>query len=197
MKAKFSVILASIFFMLFATSSYAKSWTIDLEQSKLNFISIKKVHVAEVHAFNKFQGALDEQGQFKITIDLASVDTNIELRDNRMREFLFDIEKYVTATLTASIDNVEIDSLAVTQSKSLLLDAILNLHDQEKVMQLKLLITKISDNKLLVVSAQPVLLNVSDFALVAGIEKLKALAKLPSISYVVPVSFQLLLNASN
>ncbi|MBE9532719.1 MAG: YceI family protein [Proteobacteria bacterium] len=185
--------LISIFFTLFVMSSYASSWTIDLEQSKLNFISIKKVHVAEVHRFNQFQGELDEQGQFNLAIDLTSVDTNIEVRDNRLREFLFDTEKYATATLTASIDSTELDKLAVAQSKSLSLDAILKLHGQEKVMQLKLLITKISDNELLVISSQPVLLNVSDFALVAGVEKLRELAKLPSISYVVPVTFQLLL----
>lgn len=185
--------LISMFFTLFVTSSFANSWTIDLKQSKLNFISIKKVHVAEVHTFNKFQGALDEQGQFNLTIDLASVDTNIELRDNRLREFLFDSEKYTTATLSAFIDRAELDNLTVAQSKSLSLDAILTLHGQEKVMRLKLLITKISNNKLLVVSEQPVLLNVSDFALVAGVEKLRELAKLPSISYVVPVTFQLLL----
>ena len=98
--------------------------------------------------------------------------------------------------MTASIDSAELDKLAVAQSKSLSLDATLKLHGQEKVMQLKLLITKISDNKLLVVSAEPVLLNVSDFALVAGVEKLRELAKLPSISHTVPVTFQLLLNAS-
>ena len=192
MKVKFSVIIVSIFFTLFVTSTYADNWTVDLEQSKLNFISIKKTHVAEVHSFNQFQGKLDEQGQFNLAIDLTSVDTNINVRDNRLRKFLFNTEKYAGATLVASIDNT-VDDLKNSQSKLLSLDAILNLHGQEKEIQLKLLITKISDNKLLVISAEPALLNVSDFALVAGVEKLRELAKLPSISYVVPVTFQLLL----
>lgn len=197
MQFKFLLMITSLLCTLFTTTSYADSWIVDLEQSQLNFISIKKIHVAEVHTFNKFQGYLDESGSFKLTIDLSSVDTNIELRDMRLRTFLFDTETYATATLQGLIDYDEIKNLSISQSKRLSIGARLELHGHEKVVQLKLLITKISDNKLLVISAQPVLLNVSDFALISGIEKLRELAKLPSIGYTVPVSFQLLLNELN
>jgi hypothetical protein len=44
---------------------------------------------------------------------------------------------------------------------------------------------------MLVTTVQPVIIKAEDFALVAGINKLQALAKLPSIAYTVPVSFVL------
>jgi hypothetical protein len=53
----------------------------------------------------------------------------------------------------------------------------------------------VSDSELLVVSAQPVILNVTDYQLGKGVEQLKELAGLPSISYAVPVSFYLTLTA--
>jgi hypothetical protein len=49
----------------------------------------------------------------------------------------------------------------------------------------------------LVVSAHPVILNADNYKLAKGIEKLRELASLPSISHAVPVSFYLTLNATN
>ncbi|NQY27523.1 MAG: YceI family protein [Piscirickettsiaceae bacterium] len=196
MNIKFTLI-KSVFFLLFTLNSYASTWTIDLEHSQLNFVSIKKVHVAEVHTFNKFQGTLDEHGQFELVIDLASVDTNIELRDKRLGAFLFDITHYAKAKLTGTMDITDVTELAVAQSKLLIVDGMLNLHGEEKQVILQILVTRLSENKLLLISAQPVLINVADFSLVSGIEKLRELAKLPSISYTVPVNFHLLLNALN
>jgi len=195
MKIKVTVLIKSLFFLLFTINSYANEWVIDLEHSQLNFVSIKKVHVAEVHRFNEFQGALNEQGKFKLTIDLTSADTNIKLRDVRLAEFLFDIAHYATAELTGMIDVTDVTDLAIAQSKLLTVDAMLNLHGKEKQIRLNLFLTKLSESKLLLISAQPVLINVADFALVSGVEKLRELAKLPSISYTVPVNFHLILNA--
>lgn len=47
----------------------------------------------------------------------------------------------------------------------------------------------------MVTSAQPVIINATDYGLTDGINKLRDLAGLPSISYAVPVTFTLHLNA--
>jgi hypothetical protein len=59
----------------------------------------------------------------------------------------------------------------------------------------EVVVTKLNDNTLMLVSAKPLILNVADFALVQGVEKLQELAGLPSISHAVPISFYLTLNA--
>lgn len=62
------------------------AWQLDNEKSTLSFISIKKNDIAEVHQFNSLSGEVD-QSEIKFVIDLASVDTKIALRDQRMRDF--------------------------------------------------------------------------------------------------------------
>jgi hypothetical protein len=50
---------------------------------------------------------------------------------------------------------------------------------------------KLSETNMVVTTQEPVIIKAEDFALVAGINKLKSLAHLPSIAYSVPVSFVL------
>lgn len=173
----------------------AADWEVDNAQSQLSFISTKKVNVAEVHHFKQLSGQLDESGKFSLAIDLASVNTGVEIRDSRMKEFLFKVADFPTANISAQIDPAMLSDLAVGASEETSIDGMLSLHDQQKSLTFDVLVTKVSDEELLVVSAQPLILNVADFDLVAGVEKLRELAGLPSISHAVPVSFYLTLNA--
>jgi hypothetical protein len=51
---------------------------------------------------------------------------------------------------------------------------------------------RLADNRLMVSTTQPLLLSASALGLADGIERLRAIANLPSISLAVPVTFQLL-----
>ena len=51
---------------------------------------------------------------------------------------------------------------------------------------------RLADNRLMVSTTQPLLLNASALGLADGVERLRAIANLPSISLAVPVTFQLL-----
>lgn len=180
--------------LILVSTAFADGWQLNNDASQLNFISIKKTHVAETHQFKKLEGLLDEQGQFSLTIDLASVDTNIAVRDERMKLHLFDVAQFATAKLNAQVDLEELDSIAEGASKKMQLAATIELHGQTQVLNVTVMVSRLVGAKLSVVSIQPVILNVGDFALVAGVEKLKELAKLPSISHAVPVSFYLTFN---
>ena len=182
--------------MIFAAGGVnAADWQINNEQSKLSFISVKKGDIAEVHHFKKLTGQLSDAGEFSLTIALDSVDTAAEIRDERMKEFLFDTANYASATLTAQIDPALVNDLAVGSSTTATVEAELSLHGQTQTLTFDTVISKLSDTELLVVSAKPVLLNADDYQLAEGIEKLKELAQLPTISHAVPVSFYLSLNA--
>jgi len=180
--------------LAFANIAYAADWTLDARQSQLNFMSVKKGHIAENHQFKSLQGQLTAEGKLTINIDLASVDTGIAVRDQRMQAFLFNVAEYSQATLTADVDMAAVEAMAVATSAVITVPAQLNLHGQNKDFALDVLVTKLSDTSLVVVSANPVLLNVADFDLVAGVAKLQELAKLPSISPIVPVTFYVTLN---
>ena len=52
-------------------------------------------------------------------------------------------------------------------------------------------VSRLTDNRILVASRKPVIVNASQVGLLAGVEKLREVAGLPSISPAVPVSFVL------
>lgn len=192
MNMKISYIkLLLLMFSLFSANIFAAEWQLDSINSQLSFISTKKVNVAETHHFKKVQGSVGSQGQLTLAIDLASVDTNITVRDERMKEYLFETDIFTTATVRANIDMSDIDAIAEGASVLLTVDVELDLHGETKPLTMDIVVTRLVGAKLSVVSVHPVILNVSDFSLVAGVEKLRELAKLPSISQAVPVSFYL------
>ncbi|MDT8371482.1 MAG: YceI family protein [Gammaproteobacteria bacterium] len=188
---KHTIWLNVLLIMLSINTAFATQWQLDNDNSQLNFISTKKTHVSEIHQFKRLDGTIDDSGNVIITIDLASIDTKIAIRDERMTTFLFDVASYPTAVLKATIDPETIDAIAEGASSELTVDATLELHGQSVPLTLDVVVTRLVGAKLSVVSVKPVLLNVADFSLVAGVEKLRELANLPSISHTVPVSFYL------
>ena len=184
--------LLLVIFSLFSINAFAVEWQLDPTNSQVSFISTKKINVAETHYFRQLDGSVDSQGQLTLAIDLASVDTNITVRDERMREYLFEVDIFTTATVSASIDMSDVAAIAEGASARITVDAELDLHGEKKPLKMDVVVTRLVGAKLSVVSVQPVILNISDFALISGVEKLRELANLPSISQAVPVSFYLM-----
>lgn len=183
--------------LLLSAGAHAANWKVDNAESKLSFVSTKKVNVAEVHSFEQLSGGLNAAGEFALSIDLNSVDTSIAIRNDRMKEFLFEVVDFPAAEITANIDTDKLNTLTVGQQLSETIEGKLQLHGQEQAMNFDVIVTKLADDTLFVVASKPLLLNVSDYQLVEGVEKLRELAGLPSISHAVPVSFYLTLTAAN
>jgi len=177
--------------MMTTTLVHSADWVLDATQSQLNFVSIKKGSVAEIHQFQNIQGSLDSEGQLKINIDLSSVDTNIDIRNERLKTFLFEIDKFTTATLTATIAPSILDAIPEGGSARITVDSTLNLHGESEPLEIDVVITRLVGAKLSAVSVTPIIINAGNFSLIAGIDKLMALAKLPSISHAIPVNFYL------
>lgn len=166
-------------------------WSLDQESSDFSFSSIKKAKVLENHSFNKFSGSIDDSGKATLILDLTSVNTGIEIRDERMQNMLFETEKYTQASFTTQVDISKIEQLAPGSISNQTVKGVLKLHGMEKELSAELNVIKLSDNKLLVSTAQPISINAADFALDSGVSALREIAKLPSISFAVPVSFSL------
>jgi polyisoprenoid-binding protein YceI len=167
------------------------NWQLDNSDSLISFISTKKTNISEVHHFKELKGSIRADGEATVTINLASVDTGIAIRDERMQSLLFQTELFASAEFSATLSNKFLDELVVGESTELMLMGRLSLHGEAQSLQVPTYVTKLSDKKLLVVSIKPVILNVADFALVEGALKLQEIAKLPSISTAVPVNFVL------
>ena len=186
--------ILSIFILsisLLITAPAYSAWKLDSSKSSLTFVSIKKGTIAENHRFKNFSGGINNEGIANLSIDLSSVDTNIAIRDQRMAEHLFETAKFAQANFSVQLNQNEIDTIASGSSKKMLINGSLDLHGQQQSIAVEVLVMKLSDKNMVVTSLQPVIIKAEDFALVAGINKLKSLAHLPSIAYTVPVSFVL------
>ena len=189
-KIAFCFLLASC-----VTTPTNAGWTLDGDNSTLSFISTKAINVAEVHSFGALAGGVNNAGEIEITIDLASVDTGIEIRDDRMREMLFETASFSSAVLNTSVDMGLLSNLAMGESSAALIGGELALHGHTVPLTFDVLITRTSESGLLVVSEQPVVISAAQFGLAEGVESPREIAGLPSISVAVPVSFVLSFNA--
>lgn len=190
MKRKHSLPIALALLFLGAAPASA-DWNLKNEQSQLSFVSIKNGDIAEVHRFNQLEGTVDDKGNVQLTIQLASVSTAIPIRDQRMQEMLFNTGLFPTAALTATVDADQISKLKAGQMMVSTLQGELSLHGQSSPMTAELVVARLSDDTLLVTSQKQLVLKAGDFDLVEGVEKLREIAGLPSISKAVPVSFVL------
>ncbi|WP_020409527.1 YceI family protein [Hahella ganghwensis] len=173
------------------SSSVFASWKLNNDESRLSFISVKATDVAEVHRFDRLEGTINDAGEAVLEIDLGSVATNIDIRNERMKKELFQTERFPKAVYTVKLDPALIKQTASGQSMTANLKGTLELHNVSKEVTAEVLVNRISDKQVVVSTLQPLIINAADFALNDGVKKLQEIAKLPSISIAVPVSFNL------
>jgi polyisoprenoid-binding protein YceI len=176
--------------MLAAGSSWAQ-WTLDAADSGVNFVSIKNGNVAETHGFGSMRGSISAAGAIEVSIDLGSVETGIEIRDQRMREMLFEIVKFPSATVTATVSPDILDAVTAGGAVTTELPVKVALHGAEKTLLIAVRAVGQAGGNLHVFTPKPVLVNASDFGLAAGIVALQEIAGLNSISTAVPVTVNL------
>jgi YceI-like protein len=181
---------------LFASSHAFAVWNLDSKSSSLSFVSTKAVDIAEVHHFTELAGRISDKGKAVITIGLASVETGIPIRNERMLKMLFEADKYPLATVRSKIDMETIDTISPGSSKRLTTELMLDLHGAQVAIDATVLVVKLDDDVLLVTSTAPVILNAGSADLADGIEALREVASLPSIGSAVPVSFVLVFEMS-
>ena len=166
-------------------------WVIDPEGSYVGFASVKNDLIAENHSFTQITGAIEDSGDASIVIALASVETLIPIRNDRMQAILFEVVQYPDVTVTANLDLDEFTSLGLGESKT---DTILlgvNLHGTDLSKNVLVKVTRSSNNAYEVTSLGPIVIHASQFALSDGLESLRKIAGLQSIDLMVPVTFDL------
>ena len=163
-------------------------WSLDNEASKLSFITVKAEHVAEVHSFDRLTGVIGGEGNVEITIELASVNTLIAIRNERMQEMLFETNLFPEASIKGQVDFDALSALPPGASVARQIDFELSLHGQSVELAADVQITRTVDG-VVVSTLKPIVVMADAFALSAGVEKLREVAGLPSISRAVPVSF--------
>ncbi|MCK0129519.1 YceI family protein [Erythrobacter sp. F6033] len=167
------------------------TWTLDGSASELSYVSIKADEIAEINTFETVSGNVTAEGTATIEIDLASVSTGVDIRNERMRDVLFVVADNPSATVTAQIDPAPFKTLGLGESTKTTLDGTLALKGVEAPFQAEVTVTRAGPDRVLAVSDAPVIVDASRYELVDGLAQLQELAGLPSITPVVPVTFSL------
>jgi len=186
-----AISLVVLLMFVFSPSAFAQ-WKLIAEQSNINFVSIKKSKVGEVHSFTKLDGSIDESGAVEVKIGLGSVETNIDIRNERMRTMLFETSKFMEAVVGGSVDVGRLSSLGVGETYADSVKLRLSLHGVSGQVASDVQVTKLSGDRILVSSLQPIIISAEEYGLDKGVEMLRTVAKLPSISTAVPVTYSLM-----
>jgi polyisoprenoid-binding protein YceI len=165
-------------------------WVLDNERSAVSFVSVKNARTAELHHFKALTGTVSDAGAARIAIDLDSVETLIPIRNQRMRELLFETVRFPAARLEAQIPETMLN-LEPGASVTDLVTVVLDLHGARKDFAALLVATRTAEGHMQVVLRDPLVVNAADFGLEAGIEVLREVAGLESINKAVPVSAHL------
>ncbi|OUM09162.1 hypothetical protein BW686_00225 [Pseudomonas syringae] len=171
------------------------NWYLDNESSRLSFTSTKNADVAEVHRFLVLHGKVDNNGLAEVEIETDSVSSGIPLRDERLREQVFQVRQFPAAQITAQLDMRPINDLASGAQLELRLPLTVNLRGKTHSYNAELLVTRLDERRFQVVTLEPLVLHAQDFDLVPDFTALRNAAGLSAVSLSVPVGAVLIFTA--
>lgn len=180
--------------LLFAacTASAQAEWQLLSDQSQLSYTTTKvfpgaEDSAAENNRFAQLEGSVGDDGKAEVRILLDSVNTNVAIRDERMRSIVFQTEQFPVATVSARVPEGVLAEAGLHQID---LPLQLDMHGVQKSMTVPVSVVN-ETSRVLVTSMSPVLVDATDFGFGGGIQELTRLAGLMHIPMTVPVSFNL------
>jgi polyisoprenoid-binding protein YceI len=177
----------------------AKAYGVDASRSSISFVTTKAGAagvggVSEAMRFSRYTGGMDASGKVTLAIDLASVDSGFEIRDERMRTMLWNVKATPQAVFTAQLP-AEALSKVGAGSQNIEVTGQLQLAGQSKPITASLNVTNAGDGQILVSTRQPIVINSNDYGLRAGVEALREVMGLNFLASSAPVSLNLALKA--
>jgi len=174
-------------------------WQVNNGNSEFHFVTTKagaagSAAIQEVQTFKHIEGNVDDNGEITFSVELGSVDTGVALRDQRLKEMLFNVAANPKAAFSGKVDLNGIKHLAPGGSKDVDVTGQLTLAGQTKSSTVKLRIVALAGHGLLVETRGPILVNAADFGLQPGVEALRALMGLNVLSGTAPVTFSVALD---
>ena len=179
---------------LLAGSAQAQ-WSLDNSASTLSFVTVKADHVGEVHTFDQLSGSIDDRGNVEIMVELASVNTLIDIRNERMQSMLFETNLFPRAMITGDVDLASFVEMSPGASITAQVEFELDIHGVSNSYNTELIVTRLA-NGMFASTSKPIIVTAASHGLVDGVEALREIAGLPSISRSVPVTFNVVFDES-
>ena len=194
MSRSFFVQAATLLITLVMTGSAHAGWDVTAS-SRVGFVSIKNNSIGENNVFEQVTGSISDVGHVAVSIDLTSVETGVGIRNERLQRMLFEVAKFPTARVQATLSASQLDALKTGSSVSETVKVTVSLHGMS-VDKLAALSVGASEDGLRVTSTQPIVVTAKDFGLESGVAALQAIAGLNAISRSIPITVDLSLRTN-
>ena len=190
---------AGIIFTLFAAlgivaSNAMADWQV-MQTSSITYVSTKNNLIAENNQFTTITGGITSKGQATLRIDLSSVQTHVEIRNQRMRDIFFEVTNYPEAVITAQLQPQDLAHIESGTPLDIELPLTISLHGVTAETSAKLRAAKVGQ-RIWVTTREPLLISARDFGLEAGVAALQEIAGLNGIAGTVPVTIDLRLRTN-
>ena len=178
---------------LAALASAAPAWAEwqVADNSGIQFVSIKNNTIGEVSHFDMISGTVGDQGAVEVRVALDSVETNIGIRNDRMKKMLFQVGLYPEAVITAQLSPETMAVLGSSSGAAVPIVLQIDLHGQVVSKDAMLTVSATDSGGFSATTSQPILLNAAEFDLEDGVAALQSVAGLNAISRVIPVTVSL------
>ena len=161
------------------------------DNSSIQFVSIKNNTIGEVSHFDMIAGTVGDQGAVELRVALDSVETNIGIRNDRMKKMLFEVGLYPEAVITAQLSPETMAVLGSSSGSAVPVVLQIDLHGQVVSKDAVLTVSATDAGGFSATTSQPILLNAAEFDLENGVAALQSVAGLNAISRVIPVTVAL------
>jgi OOP family OmpA-OmpF porin len=151
-----------------------QDWLLNPAQSNVYMQTVKANSVIETHKFTALEGNVSKDGDASIRIDMASIETGVDLRNVRLRFLLFEVYKFPKAEISAKLDKAALKALATETRVSYPLKVTVSMHGIVKELQAQVWITRVNESTVSVATSQPIIVTAETFGFVGGIAKLSA-----------------------
>lgn len=186
---------AALTFML---SSAHAAWRVDNHDSTFNFVSSKAAApgvtaIQEVQTFKQIGGMVGDDGKLEFKVELGSVETNIALRNERLKDMLFKVANNPEAVFTGAVDSSQLKAMPVGASTVVSLNGKLTINEQSKPLTASLRVDKLAAGALRVSTGAPIIVNLNDYGLQDGVSALRTVMNLDVLASSAPVTFSVVL----
>ena len=101
------------------TTDIPGDWTVVEAESMLTFDSVKNGDIDETHEISGITGFSDAYGTIRIELAMDSVESYIDIRNERMREHLFQTAEHPIAVVSADYELAMLEDLEVGASRDI------------------------------------------------------------------------------
>ena len=184
----FSLILGSLVALSACSQPSQMEWALDREASALTFVSVKNENVLESSHFGVLTGSVTADGNAHVAAQTDSVETWVDTRNERLIEHFFQTRHHAQLTVDTQIDLAQFEDMDVGETIRTELTLTVTIAGTPRTLYGDAFVTRAGRDRVVVATAEPVMVDARDFGLGQAVELLEALASLESVSPVAAVS---------